>query len=152
MSELADRMDVAEACTRMGWHADRREWDLLAEVFDDEVALDYTSLQGGEPQRLAREAVISAWRGLFERLQATQHLVANHLVSVDGDTATCTAAFQAAHFGAAAFGSPLWMLGGHYRFGLVRRDGRWRIGSVVMTADWAWGNRDVLNAAAAADA
>lgn len=149
MSELADRMNVAEACTRMGWHADRREWDLLTEVFDEEVALDYTSLQGGEPQRLAREAVVSVWRGLFERLQATQHLVANHLVSVDGDTATCTAAFQATHFGAAAFGSPLWVLGGHYRFGLVRRDGRWRIGSVVMTADWAWGNRDVLNAAAA---
>ncbi len=89
---------------------------------------------------------------IAERLQATQHLDANHLVSVDGDTATSTAAFQAAHFRAAAFGSPLWMLGGHYRFGLARRDGRWRIDSVVMTADWAWGNRDVLNATAAADA
>ncbi len=145
MSDRSERETIVETCSRMTWHADRREWNELIEVFDDEVTLDYTSLQGGAPQRLARAAVVDAWRGMFERLQATQHLVSNHLVSLDGDAATCTASFQATHLGMATFGSPLWVLGGHYRFELSRREGRWRVCSVQMTASWAWGNRDVLN-------
>lgn len=44
-----DQLMIIETCTRMAWHADRREWDLVAGVFADRVVLDYTSLNGGEP-------------------------------------------------------------------------------------------------------
>jgi SnoaL-like domain len=33
----------------------------------------------------------------YTSLTATQHLVGNHLLTIDGDQATCTAAFQATH-------------------------------------------------------
>lgn len=136
-----DRTDIIETCTRMAWHADRREWDLLAGVFADEVALDYTSLNGGEPVTLSPAAVVDAWRGGLGAFEATQHLIANHLVAVDGDTAVCTASFQATHRRSQPYGSPLWTLGGHYRFDLVRTGSGWRIGGVVMTAEWGDGDR-----------
>ncbi len=92
--QLVDRLDVIQTCTRMAWHADQREWDQLREVFTDEVALDYTSLNGGTPVTFGRDALVDAWSSVLGRYDSTSHLVTNHLVSVDGDNAVCTAAFQ----------------------------------------------------------
>ncbi|NUW46137.1 nuclear transport factor 2 family protein [Nonomuraea rhodomycinica] len=148
MSTTEDRLAIIETCTRMAWHADQREWDRLAEVFADSVTLDYTSLNGGEPAVLTPAQIVEAWSGLLGAFDATQHLITNHLVTVDGDTATCTASFQATHRLADPFGPPLWTLGGTYRFDLVRSAGAWRIGAVVMTATWADGNRNLMSLAA----
>jgi hypothetical protein len=149
MSESAvDRLDVIETCTRMASHADAREWDALREVFADEVRLDYTSLQGGEPATLSRDDLIESWAGLLGQLQATQHLLTNHLVTVTGDTATCTAAFQATHLLPNPHGDAVWTLGGSYRFELVRDGARWLISAVTMTASWASGNQQIMSLAA----
>lgn len=123
MSDTAERLEIIEVCTRMGWHADQREWDRLRTVFAAEVLLDYTSLNGGEPATLTPDQIVAAWSGLLGAFDATQHLITGHLVTVAGDTAVCTASFQATHRLANPFGSPLWTLGGTYRFDLVREDG-----------------------------
>ncbi|MEV8636633.1 nuclear transport factor 2 family protein [Streptosporangium sp. NPDC051023] len=99
----------------------------LGEVFADSVTLDYTSLNGGEPAVLTPVQIVEAWSGLLGAFDATQHLITNHLVTVDGDTAVCTASFQATHRLPDPFGSSLWTLGSTYRFGLVRSDGAWRL-------------------------
>nr|WP_185035135.1 nuclear transport factor 2 family protein [Actinomadura coerulea] len=150
MLRLVDRQAVVEVCTRMAWHADQREWDAMESVFADEVRLDYTSLNGGEPAVLSPRQIADAWSGVLGGFDATQHLVGNHLVTIEGDTAVCTASFQATHRLANPFGSPLWTLGGTYRFDLVRAGGGWRIGGVVMTATWADGNRELMAPAAEA--
>ncbi|WP_225993290.1 nuclear transport factor 2 family protein [Actinomadura rudentiformis] len=150
MSTVEDRLAVVETCTRMAWHADQREWDLLAGIFADSVTLDYTSLNGGEPAELSPEQIVAGWSATLGSFDATQHLITNHLVDVDGDTAVCTASFQATHRLANPLGAPLWTLGGTYRFDLVRTGSGWRISGVVMTATWADGNKDLLSLAAAA--
>lgn len=142
---LVDRLDVIEACTRMAWHADQREWDSLREVFTDQVELDHTSLAGGEPVTLGRDELVQSWADVLGRLTATSHLVTNHLVTVDGDSAVCTAAFQATHLLPNVHGGPLWTLGGHYRYSLVRTGAAWLISGVVMTAAWADGNQHVMS-------
>ncbi|SEH00906.1 SnoaL-like domain-containing protein [Nonomuraea solani] len=143
MSTTEDRLAIIETCTRMAWHADQREWNRLGEVFADSVTLDYTSLNGGEPAVLTPPQIVKAWSSLFSAFDATQHLITNHLVTVDGATALCTASFQATHRRTNPFGSPLWTLGGTYRFDLTRTDGTWKIRAVVMTITWADGNKDL---------
>lgn len=144
-SGLLDRLDIVETCTRMCWHTDKREWDRLrTDVFADEVLVDYSSLDGGEPAGLAAQDLIAAWRGLLSGLTATQHLLTNHLVRAEGDTAVATADFQATHLLSNALGGPLWTLGGHYRFTLRRTAAGWRIDGLTMTAVWAEGNRHIL--------
>jgi hypothetical protein len=150
LSLLEDRLDIIETCTRMGWHADRREWGRLKGIFAEKVTLDYTGLNGGEPADLTPEQIAGAWTGVLGGFDATQHLITGHLVEVDGGTAVCTANFQAVHRLANPFGSPLWTLGGTYRFDLVRTAGGWRISGVVMTAAWADGNKDLMALAAGA--
>ncbi|MYQ79774.1 MULTISPECIES: nuclear transport factor 2 family protein [unclassified Streptomyces] len=138
---LASRYAVAETCTRMAVHADRREWEQLRTLFADKVVLDYTSLNGGEPVSLTPQEITDAWRATLSGYDATQHLIANQLVTVEGDRAVCTASFQATHRLAAAHGASLWTLGGDYRWELVRNGDRWLIDTVVMTATWGDGNQ-----------
>jgi hypothetical protein len=88
--------------------------------------------------------LVAAWRGLLEELQATQHLLINHLVEVADDRAVATADFQATHLQANALGGPLWTLGGHYRFTLHRTETGWRIDGLTMTTAWATGNRNIM--------
>ncbi|MEU6308061.1 nuclear transport factor 2 family protein [Streptomyces chartreusis] len=138
------RLDIIDTCTRMARHADQREWELLRGVFAPEVRLDYTSLNGGEPVTLTPEQIVDAWRGVLGSFEATQHLLGNHLVTVDGDTAVCTASFQATHRKPAVHGGSLWTLGGIYRFDLARSDTGWLITGLVMTATWGDGNRGLM--------
>jgi ketosteroid isomerase-like protein len=153
LQAISDRAEITDTCTRMAWLADRRDWSALLEVFDDQVELDYTSLTGANPTRLAPQQVIDDWAAGLGGLTATQHLVANHLVTVQqqdpqaapvGDTAVCTATFQATHLLPNASGGPTWTLGGHYRYTLRRTPTGWRISGVTMTADWAIGNQQVM--------
>ncbi len=144
---IADRWAVHEACTKMAWLADQRDWDALVTLFCDRVTWDYTSLNGGDPVELASEDVVTAWAAALGPLTATQHLVGNHLVTIAGDDATCTATFEATHVYPNPHGDPLWTLGGDYRYGLRRIDGAWRIAAVTMTAKWATGNQHIMTLA-----
>ncbi|MEU8517029.1 nuclear transport factor 2 family protein [Kitasatospora sp. NPDC048722] len=142
---LSDRLDIVDVCTRMCWHTDKREWDRLrSEVFAEKVLVDYTSLNGGTPTELWADELIEAWRTLLSELDATQHLLTNHLVDVRGDGAVATADFQATHLLPNTLGGPLWTLGGHYRFTLRRTPAGWRIDGLRMTTAWATGNRHIM--------
>ncbi|MFJ4776303.1 nuclear transport factor 2 family protein [Streptomyces sp. NPDC088762] len=133
-----DRLDIIDTCNRMAWHADQRQWEALAGVFADEVTLDYTSLNGGEPVTLTPAQIVEGWRTGLGAYSATQHLLGNHLVSVDGEDAVCTATFQATHLKG---NGSLWTLGGTYRIDLTRSRDAWLITGVVMTAVWSAGER-----------
>ncbi|MFD7841781.1 nuclear transport factor 2 family protein [Nocardia sp. NPDC059764] len=85
------------------------------------------------------------WEKLIGAFDATQHLLGNHLVTVDGDRAELTAVFQAVHLLANPLGSPRWTLGGTYRIGLRLVVGAWKVEAMVMTAQWADGNKDIMN-------
>ncbi|MEV4166428.1 nuclear transport factor 2 family protein [Nonomuraea dietziae] len=132
-----DRFDVIDTCTRMAWHADEWEWDRLAQVFAKKVTLDYTSLNGGEPVTLTPAQIIEGWAAAPGSYATTQHLLGNHLVTMDADDAVCPA-LRATHRKADA---SLRTLGGNHRFDLVRAGDGWRITTDVMTTAWSDGTR-----------
>ena len=149
MTTAQQRADVIEAATRMFWYVDIRDWDAFPRVFADRVMLDYTAIWGGEPATTTPGQIRTDWSKLLGAFDATQHLLGNHLVTVDGDRAELTAVFQAIHLLANRFGSPRWTLGGTYRIGLAHVDNQWLIDTVIMTPTWADGNKDILTTAAA---
>ncbi|MEC3917195.1 nuclear transport factor 2 family protein [Nocardia sp. CDC160] len=138
------RADIIEAATRLFWFIDIKDWDSFPSVFADEVTLDYSSVWGGEPATVTPDLIRRDWEKLLGAFEATQHLLGNHLVTVDGDRAELTAVFQAIHLLPNRFGSPRWTLGGTYRIGLHLVEGDWKIDNVVMTAQWADGNKDII--------
>ncbi len=143
------RLDIIATTTKMGWYADQRRWEDLHDIFTDTVTVDYTSLTGGEPADIPAADLINGWKAGLDGLDATQHHISNHLVTLDGDdTATVTAQFIATHRYPNPHGEPLWTLGGHYLFTLHRADDGWRIAELTMTATWASGNQHIMTLAA----
>ncbi|GAA2221482.1 nuclear transport factor 2 family protein [Streptomyces amakusaensis] len=147
---MNDRQAIIETCDRTGWHSDRREWDRATALFTPKVLLDYTSLLGGTPTTVTPKEIVDSWASVLGGYDSSHHLMTNHLVTTDegGDGAECTASFQATHRLDNPMGSPLWRIGGTYRFHLVRHGGGWKIDRMAMTILWTEGNRNILDLAA----
>jgi len=130
----------------MAWFCDRRRWDELELLFTTHVLIDYTSLWGGEAETSGRVDLVSSWSETLGRLDATQHIITGHRVSVagSGEAATCEANFQATHVGKIDGASATWVLGGYYRFDFVLVDIDWKIAGLTMTKVWESGPREVI--------
>lgn len=138
------RDELIELTIKMGWYLDHKQWDLLPQIFTEEVTLDYTSLNGGDVALVPRQSMISKWIENREPLTATQHLVSNHLVTQLSDTsAHATAMFQATHLKPNDQGGPLWTLGGEYTYSFANIAGAWFISGLAMKMLWADGNRNI---------
>lgn len=135
---------VVRSVAELGLRVDARDWDGLLPLFADEVAVDYTSLNGGEPATMPPADLIGGWRQLLEPLDATQHLLGLLSVSLDGDHATCACNVTATHVRSNASGGPHWTVGGRYDFGLTRSGGDWRITALTLTVRWASGNQAIM--------
>lgn len=132
-----------DTITSLFWHSDHHEWDDLKAVFADRVRIDYTALHGGEPTKMTPAGIVGSWRPGFEAIDAHQHLVANHLVTIEDDTATATAAFIATH----QWRDTTWTLGGDYRFELTRSDHGWKITAMTMAPVWQTGDPGLIPSA-----
>jgi SnoaL-like domain len=146
MTSADDRLDVIETCNRFGWHADQRQWDESRWLLADMVHVDYTRLSGGEPDTIARADLVASWAEQFARLTTTQHMITNHRVTMQGDSAICTADLRALHIAPTPDGAQEVVIYGHYRFGLARTSEGWRIDSIVMTPIWTTGDLTLLDA------
>ena len=90
---------------------DRLDWAGVRGAFADRVALDYTSLFGGEPEELAADELVARWKGLLHGFEATQHLLGPVLATPDGLAAHVRAEHR--------IGDAVWLVAGHYVAGLA---------------------------------
>ena len=67
--------DAAGAVVALFHAIDDLDWAAVMASLTGEVAIDYTSLWGGQPDRLDAEQLVSAWRELLPGFDATQHLL-----------------------------------------------------------------------------
>jgi SnoaL-like domain len=141
---LEDSLAVQDIVSRYGRCIDDRDWAGLASILAEEVRLDFTSLWGGEPERLKGTELVARWREMRERLDATQHLITGVLPEIDGEQATAVTNLVAVHRRVNATGDSLWTVGGSYRFDLRRTAGRWVIEGLSLRVAWVDGNQAVI--------
>lgn len=87
----SDARAVIQSVDAIPLYTDLMDWERVKAAFADEVLLDYTDLQGGEPQRMTPQQIVAAWGEVFPGFESTQHLVTNHQVEVTEDEATVLA-------------------------------------------------------------
>lgn len=145
---MNDRDEIIELTSNLGLLADARDWSGLQALFADPVDVDYTSLNGGEPQTVSPSELIGGWSDILGPLQATQHLIGNQVVALDRDTARAAANVTATHVGPNRAGGSRWIVGGRYDFGLRRTPAGWRIAALTLTVAWATGNQQIMHAQA----
>jgi len=146
---LQDRLAIIELIGRLSLAIDAKDWDAMGQLFTETVYHDRTSLTGGEPYTAPVAQFVEGWRQTLQGMDAVHHLITNHVISLDGDQATCAANMQGTHVLANASGGPIWTVGGRHDYKLKRTPGGWRIAGLTFTLQWATGNMNVLTLAMA---
>lgn len=139
----ADRSAIATMIESVATFADRGEFDALERLYAPEVKVDYTSLNGGEPQVKSAQALMTEWASVLPGFDRTRHSISEIVVQLQGSTANATAKVVADHW----VGSLHWQVTGSYDYAFVR-DGRdWRISSHRFNLHGESGTRDVFGPA-----
>ena len=136
---LADRLAIVDTVVAYATAVDTRDWPAFEALFTADAVWDYRA--GGE-RHAGPERIVARVRPSIERLDATQHLLTNHVVAVDGDTATHTCYYLAQHLRDGA----RFLVGGRYEDELRRVGGRWLIAARALFGTWSEGDVSVLRA------
>jgi hypothetical protein len=76
-------------------------------------------------------------------------MITCHVITLDGDRATCTANMQGTHVYTNHSGGPVWTVGGRHDYRLERTADGWRISGLTFNLQWATGNMNIVNLAVA---
>src|SRR5262249_38217240 len=138
---LFDRAEISDCQLRYATGLDMRDWKLFRSCFADEIEVDFSSIFGGDgPRRVTGDRWAEAARRTISGLQATQHMITNHVITVDGDGATCIASLQARHHLPNDKGESSQTMYGYYTNHFVRTAQGWKIKSCKLTVTWNEGN------------
>ena len=137
LSLIRDRAAVIDVVLAAARALDVKDWVAYRGCFTDEIETDYSDLRGEPPQIVKADDFVALRRTALDRLK-TLHLSANHLVTVDGDRATCVSAAIIHRFrpeDGERFDTYC-----AYTHALVRAGGGWRIIKIKQTVYWNTGN------------
>lgn len=137
LRRLVDRQQIVDVTLAYTYALDAKDWDALDDVFTVDATAYLTEELDG------REAIKGRVRRALESLDLSQHMVANHDVRIDGDSAVCRCYLQAQHVREAAPGPPNFIVAGRYDDRFVRTSVGWRIVRRELTIMWTEGNPSV---------
>lgn len=136
---MDDRAAIIDTVNRYATALDSRDWALLDEVFTPDAVGDF-----GAGPLSGRETLRNLVRRTLAGGGPSQHLLANHCVALDGDTARCVCQVRAFSAGAGAAAGRSFELLGEYRDQLVRTPDGWRIARREMMIRHEIGSRDLI--------
>lgn len=142
LNALQDRASLIDIVCRFAVSIDRRRWDDFADCFADEI--DVNTIRTGEWVHFERSALIDVLQRAFASYTATQHLSANHQVTVDGDAAVVWSTLNATHYVAGAADGEYQQQVGYYEYHLIRDRG-WRISRIQQHPLWQRGNQELFD-------
>ncbi len=129
---LLDESDVRRVMIDYARGVDTKNWDLVRSIFADGAYVAGTRSQGEVGPYL--ESLIPG----VESFGTTMHVIGNHLIEVDGESAFTETYLIARHFGDSAGTHDKLTMGVIYRDQLRRdSDGRWRIHRRDVEQKWS---------------
>jgi SnoaL-like domain len=153
----SSKLGPGDVFTSMLHAIDILDWDAFHGLFAPRVALDYTSLWGGEPETSSVEDLVAAWQQLAHGFDATQHLTGPVVVTPVADDehrARGQTTVRAYHqilietaTGSSASGGGVWMVAGEYDVGFVRAADGWRIDAITLRRAYEDGDRGLVDVA-----
>lgn len=140
MTNADDHLAVARALYTYASAIDRRDWDECRSVLHDPIEIDFAGYDGGGSAQFAADFWVAGIKTRMEPL-ITQHLLANPIVEIDGDQASCRLALRATYQDG---DGERFEVGGTYDNRLRRHGAEWRITALRLHIDWAEGRRQIL--------
>ncbi|MGE0484510.1 MAG: nuclear transport factor 2 family protein [Gammaproteobacteria bacterium] len=145
---LTDEAAIRALMDRYGATVDERDWDGFAVLFTDPLATDFSGIDPAfAPATVARADHVAGTRAVLAQFDATQHMITNVQIALDGERARCRAVMRAEHWLSGLRGAPRYTLFGVYENEFVRESGGWRIARLALRVTREEGNVDVWAAA-----
>lgn len=141
---LLDRAEISDVQLRYATGLDSRDWALFRSCFTDEIDTDFSSIFGGAPRRVNADKWAASAKQTLGGLKATQHMITNHVITVNGDEAVCIAYVQARHFLPNDTGDNTQNMFGYYTNRFVRTPAGWKIRACKLTVTWNTGNWQIF--------
>ena len=149
LAAVHDRMAIVDVVCKFAVSIDRRRWADFATCFAEEVELN--TIRTGRWIRVDRDALMKVMQRAFETYTATQHISANHQVTIDGDAAVVWSTLNATHYLQGEPDGEFHQQVGYYEYHLVRRERTWRIDKVEQFCHWQRGNQSIFDRTVQAD-
>ncbi|MGW2962710.1 nuclear transport factor 2 family protein [Streptomyces sp. NPDC001220] len=139
---VEDRLAIIDVLCRYAVSIDRHRWDDFASCFADEI--DLNVIRTRRWVRWERDKLLQTVRRVFESYTATQHISANHQITIEGDEAVAWSTLNATHYIKDFPGGEFQQQVGYYEYHLVRDQG-WRITKVRQVEHWQRGNQHIFD-------
>jgi len=130
LTELADRLAIAETLALYCRGIDRCDPEQLAAAFTPDALIDY-----GDGAKPIAETIPGLIAGLGS-MRLTQHNISNTVMRIDRERAKAETHCVALHIIPAPEGEIELVVGGRYLDTLVKDGGRWRIAERLYVMDW----------------
>ena len=130
ITEVADRLAIAETLALYCRGIDRCDAEQLAAVFTPDARIDY-----GDGTKSPGETIPGLMAGLGA-MRLTQHNIGNTVMRISGTTAKAETNCVALHIIPTPDGDMELVVGGRYLDTLEKREGRWRIAERLYVMDW----------------
>jgi hypothetical protein len=139
VNALADRLAITDTVVAYATAIDGRNWNLFESLFTRDAVWDY---RGGDGRHTGPKQIVARVAPTISRLDATQHLLTNHVIVLEGDTARHTCYYLAQHLR----GGGHFLAAGRYTDELRRVRGRWLISYRILISTWSEGDPGILRA------
>lgn len=133
-----DRVEIEDVLYRYAEALDRRDWDLLGEVFTADAVAEYSGI-GRTAEGLAQ--IVEVVSTALANVDVSHHVISNPRIELDGDSASSRCYLRAQHrTDRPQAGDPFYEVGGVYHDRLVRTEAGWRIAQRRLEVTWSQGN------------
>ncbi|MFT3782616.1 MAG: nuclear transport factor 2 family protein [Nibricoccus sp.] len=132
--------EISDLVAGMLLAIDRLDWATVRRAFAERVAVDYTSLFGGQAAELSADDLIKNWQGLLPGFDATQHLIGPVVISETAGRTVAGTSVRGYHYIKDAPAGAIWMVAGQYTFSIERTGSLWRIAGITLTLAYQEGN------------
>lgn len=133
---LLERQEICDLLHRYASSLDDRNWTRLRSCFTPDAVAIYGELGTQE----GYEAIESTCRSALEKYDFIQHIITNHEIEINGDTARSRCYLHAQHTKKGAEGGDNLTIGGMYLDEIVRTPAGWRICKRELCFLWQEGN------------
>lgn len=146
--DLVDRARITDHVLRYATGIDRRDWQLYRSIFADPLTIDFSSWSGEPAASMNADDWVAGVRATLEPFDATQHVLTNFVIDVDGADGTCTCYMAAHHHLVTGDLREMHSIGGYYVHKLRRAGDGWLIHATRLNVTWEMGDRILFEQAA----
>lgn len=142
LTAIEDRNAILDLLSRYAVSIDRHRWDDFASCFAEEVDVNLIRTNGWV--HFQRSDLVRLVQRVFQSYSATQHISANHQISLDGDNAVAWSTLNATHYLKDTAGGEFHQQVGYYEAHL-KRDQGWRLTRMRQVEHWQRGNQQIFD-------